>query len=404
VSLSSAQILSRATRGDVREYGAVTGVDCTAAVTAAAALNFEVEFPSGAWVISSTPTIPTGVIITCLPGSTFSGAGASVLGLGVSSTAGRQTSEYAPSGGGELATYNIFRNPSAAGGTPGNVSNGLRVQVNVGASVAQYEWAILGVLNNKATAGENVAGYFQANKGTLGVAAGPTWGAVTEAHDKSGLSDPVSGLVSLECHISSDGTDVNTRRIGIDVVGDIGVSAGGDISYGIRIGAFNGVDANCLFYNGIYLRNKHTRAINISSTGAVGIDISGATLTAAAIRLATDQYISFVNTDTKRLRWNAGASGLVYQSGGTDKFHLRDTGGIRCSVDAGIPASGSTTMSVTFSSAGDFGIFVGSGSPSGALTALKGSLYLRSNGTGTNDRAYINTDGGTTWTAIVTVA
>lgn len=46
----------------------------------------------------------------------------------------------------------------------------------------------------------------------------------------------------------------------------------------------------------------------------------------------------------------------------------------------------------------------GTGSPSGAVTAPKGSLFLRTDGSGVNDRAYINTDAGTTWTAIVTVA
>lgn len=47
-------------------------------------------------------------------------------------------------------------------------------------------------------------------------------------------------------------------------------------------------------------------------------------------------------------------------------------------------------------------ITAGAGAPAGV--APQGSLYLRTNGTGTNDRAYINTDGATTWTAIVTVA
>jgi hypothetical protein len=31
-------------------------------------------------------------------------------------------------------------------------------------------------------------------------------------------------------------------------------------------------------------------------------------------------------------------------------------------------------------------------------------LYLRSDGSGTTDRAYINTNGSTTWTALTTVA
>jgi hypothetical protein len=54
------------------------------------------------------------------------------------------------------------------------------------------------------------------------------------------------------------------------------------------------------------------------------------------------------------------------------------------------------------SSATNFGVFFGSGAPT--LAAAKGSLYLRSDGTTTNDRAYINTNGSTTWTALTTVA
>lgn len=47
-------------------------------------------------------------------------------------------------------------------------------------------------------------------------------------------------------------------------------------------------------------------------------------------------------------------------------------------------------------------IISGSGAP--AISAPKGSLYVRTDGTGAADRAYINTDGGTTWTAISTAA
>lgn len=44
----------------------------------------------------------------------------------------------------------------------------------------------------------------------------------------------------------------------------------------------------------------------------------------------------------------------------------------------------------------------GSGAPSNS--APKGTLYLRTDGTGSTNRAYINTNGSTTWTAINTVA
>ncbi len=47
-------------------------------------------------------------------------------------------------------------------------------------------------------------------------------------------------------------------------------------------------------------------------------------------------------------------------------------------------------------------IYTGSGAPT--VSAPKGSLYLRTDGSTTNDRAYINTNGTTTWTALTTAA
>ena len=46
----------------------------------------------------------------------------------------------------------------------------------------------------------------------------------------------------------------------------------------------------------------------------------------------------------------------------------------------------------------------GSGSPNGSVTAPQGSLYLNTAGSGAADRAYINTDGSTAWTNLVTAA
>lgn len=47
-------------------------------------------------------------------------------------------------------------------------------------------------------------------------------------------------------------------------------------------------------------------------------------------------------------------------------------------------------------------ISAGAGVPS--FTAAKGSLYLNTTGSSSSTRAYINTDGATTWTAITTAA
>jgi hypothetical protein len=47
-------------------------------------------------------------------------------------------------------------------------------------------------------------------------------------------------------------------------------------------------------------------------------------------------------------------------------------------------------------------IAFGSGVPT--LTAPKGSLYLRTDGSSTSTRLYVNTNGSTTWTAVTTAA
>ena len=64
--------------------------------------------------------------------------------------------------------------------------------------------------------------------------------------------------------------------------------------------------------------------------------------------------------------------------------------------------AGGAAAFVGTNTAGSMGIYFGSGAPT--VSAAKGSLYLRSDGSGTGDRAYINTNGSTTWTALTTAA
>ena len=47
-------------------------------------------------------------------------------------------------------------------------------------------------------------------------------------------------------------------------------------------------------------------------------------------------------------------------------------------------------------------IYAGVGAPT--ITATKGSLYIRTDGSSTITRMYINTTGSTVWTAVTTVA
>jgi hypothetical protein len=67
-----------------------------------------------------------------------------------------------------------------------------------------------------------------------------------------------------------------------------------------------------------------------------------------------------------------------------------------------VPAGGTAGAGYKFSSTANLGIFFGSGVPT--LSAAQGSLYLRTDGSSTSTRMYINTNGATTWTAVTTVA
>lgn len=67
-------------------------------------------------------------------------------------------------------------------------------------------------------------------------------------------------------------------------------------------------------------------------------------------------------------------------------------------ADSGTAPTAGGMAAFLVSSTANFGIFVGSGAPS--VTAAQGSLYLRTDGTTTNDRIYVR--GSAAWIAITT--
>jgi len=73
--------------------------------------------------------------------------------------------------------------------------------------------------------------------------------------------------------------------------------------------------------------------------------------------------------------------------------------GFASKTDDAVVAGGAALLTGTTSAVG---IYVGSGAPT--VSAAQGSLYLRTDGSGIANRAYINTNGATTWTAISTAA
>lgn len=115
---------------------------------------------------------------------------------------------------------------------------------------------------------------------------------------------------------------------------------------------------------------------NVQFNGTLGV--TGATTLGSTLAVAS----------TTTLNGNVTVTGTVSNSG------------IATSINATAFTAGGI-QAYGFGTVGTFGIYVGSGAPT--VAAATGSLYLRSDGSGTGSRAFIST-GGTAWTAIMTNA
>ena len=82
----------------------------------------------------------------------------------------------------------------------------------------------------------------------------------------------------------------------------------------------------------------------------------------------------------------------------TSVASLSATGNV--TADSGTAPAAGGMAAFLMSSTANLGIYVGSGAPT--ISAAQGSLYLRTDGSSTSTRAYINTNGTTGWTAITT--
>lgn len=161
----------------------------------------------------------------------------------------------------------------------------------------------------------------------------------------------------------------------------------------------------------------------ISAVGAASIDSS-----AGAINIGTAANAQAINIGTGAAARTitvgniTGATSVVLNVG-TGALNL-GTSATAHATNVGSTTAGSTLvlntptgtnvaaangLSVTtagrgLSLPGGLLVLAGTGSPSGVVTAPIGSMFLRADPAGATSRAYINTDGGTTWTNITCAA
>lgn len=212
---------------------------------------------------------------------------------------------------------------------------------------------------------------------------------------------------------------------------------------GLYINIFSAASAGPVIQTGSHVGGSWTNGIvlgGLEASISAGISPSAGDVMGALVNSGTCTYglDAFVLSNTHKLRLSGtasehaklyvdgsnffhivgGSAGTVYRDK-TDTVSLvtvaddgtittgtgnafKATGPVQAFAFTAIPAGGTAGAGVMVSSTANFGIFFGSGVPT--LAAAKGSLYLRSDGSGTNDRMYVNTNSSTTWTAVVTVA
>lgn len=163
------------------------------------------------------------------------------------------------------------------------------------------------------------------------------------------------------------------------------------------------------------------RSLTVSGSGSGGVTIKAQATTAAAIgtlEAASTSGSAIVSSSSGAgavLTLSDGAStwcattidGGDYLSfnqfgvsGAADKIAIHPDGHIQAVADQAIVGAGFNAPVLTAGNADDIGIYACVGAPT--FSAGKGSLALRTDGSTTNDRMYVNTNGSTGWTAVIT--
>lgn len=130
----------------------------------------------------------------------------------------------------------------------------------------------------------------------------------------------------------------------------------------------------------------------------------GGNSTAAMVRsTAVGQAAASGHTNSASFGYAATSSAPNQVTlGNTAIAETRTAGYLRANFDDGVPVGGDPGIGLKATSVQNLGVFFGSGTPT--MAAAKGSLYMRTDGSSTSTRMYVNTDGASAWTNVTTAA
>lgn len=218
---------------------------------------------------------------------------------------------------------------------------------------------------------------------------------------------------------TADGASSVTERMRIDSAGGVGI--GGAASAGTSLQIAKSITGSTVAWNlynigtiqsdvtsqtKLYVTNPSTAAAVFTLNNLTHYFAQQGTIGAGST--VTNQYGFEANNTLIGAANNYGFFGNIAAAANRWNFYANGTARNYMAADltvngaTAIPAGGTAGAGLMVSTTANFGVFFGSGAPT--LSAAKGSLYLRSDGSTVNDRMYVNTNGSTTWTSVVTSA
>ena len=236
-----------------------------------------------------------------------------------------------------------------------------------------------------------------------------TAGFVSATGNVTGGNVLTGGLVSAAGNITSGNLLSTTLSLSGNVLSAINLTAnvtttanvaGGNVKSTGIVSATGNVTGGNISSLGLITITGNVIAGNVNTAGGVsatGNVNSGNVLTSGIVSAGGNITGGNINT-SGLVSATANVAGGNVLSGAV----ISAVGAATILSATAIPVGGTAGAGYKFSSTANLGIFFGSGAPT--LNAAKGSLYLRTDGTTTTTRMYVNTDGAATWTAVTTVA
>lgn len=316
-------------------------------------------------------------------GSTFVGnvTAGNLLTGGLVSATGNVTGGNLRTGGLISATGNITGGNllSTTLSLSGNILSAINTTANITttANISVGNALINGVT---ATTG-NVTGGNLRTTGQMSASGNITGGNVSTAGLITAVGNIIGGNLNTGAQVIATGNITGGNVISVALVQGAIVSATGNV-----IGGNINSDAQVVATGNITGGNILTAGL-VSATGNItgGNVLGGANVNAS---LFTGTTISVAANIT---------GGNILSSA-----VISAVGNARILSGTAVPAGGTAGAGYRMSSVTDFGIFFGSGAPT--LSAAQGSLYMRTDGSATSDRMYVNTDGATAWTPVITAS